>query len=61
PRGGHHLGPVGGRVVAEVLVGLAWNDHHSFLYQDPLWHPQPPVARADGTFEMSDLIAFTDG
>ncbi len=61
PRGGHHLGPVGGRIVAEVLVGLAWNDHHSYLYQDPLWHPQQPAARADGTFEMSDLIAFTDG
>jgi hypothetical protein len=23
--GGHHLGPVGGRIVAEVLVGIALN------------------------------------
>jgi hypothetical protein len=60
PHGGHHLGPVGGRIVAEVLVGLAMHDHHSFLYQDPLWRPRTDVARADGTFEMSDLIRFTD-
>jgi Animal haem peroxidase len=61
PHGGHHLGPVGGRIVAEVLVGLAFHDHHSYLYQDPLWRPQPPAARADGAFAMSDLIRFSDG
>jgi len=60
PRGGHHLGPVGGRIVAEVLVGLALGDHHSYLYQDPLWRPRTEVARADGMFEMSDLIRFMD-
>ena len=37
--GGHHLGPVGGRIVAEVLVGVAFNDHTSFLYQDRNWTP----------------------
>jgi hypothetical protein len=30
-KGGHHLGPVGGRIVAELLVGLAYYDAHSFL------------------------------
>ena len=35
PFGGHHLGPVGGRIVAEVLIGLLWNDHHSYLFQRP--------------------------
>ncbi|MDP9332383.1 MAG: heme peroxidase family protein [Actinomycetota bacterium] len=59
-RGGHHLGEVGGRIVAEVLIGLIWNDHQSYLYQDPEWRPQPPIARAAGVFEMSDLIRFTD-
>jgi len=61
PRGGHQLGPVGGLMVAEVLVGLAWADHHSYLYQDPLWRPRADVARADGSFAMSDLVRFTDG
>jgi hypothetical protein len=63
PRGGHHLGPVGGLIVAEVLVGLVWNDHNSYLFQNPLWKPQAPMVRSDdsGKFEMSDLIRFTDG
>ncbi len=44
--GGHHLGPVGGRIVAEVLVGLAYNDHHSFLYQDSTWTPTVEAAKS---------------
>jgi hypothetical protein len=59
-RGGHHLGAVGGRIVGEVLVGLTWNDHSSYLYQDPMWTPTAPIARADGTFQMSDVVRFTD-
>jgi hypothetical protein len=58
--GGHHLGLVGGRIVAEVLVGLAYYDEHSFLRQAPKWNPHPPVAREDGTFDMARLIEFTD-
>ncbi|MGZ2454802.1 hypothetical protein ACVIRO_007619 [Rhizobium ruizarguesonis] len=34
-----HLGPVGGRLVAETLVGLVYGDGHSFLVQDPNWEP----------------------
>jgi len=59
-RGGQHLGPVGGRVVAEVLVGLAYYDEHSFLRQAPKWRPCPPVGREDGTFDMARLIEFAD-
>jgi hypothetical protein len=33
------LGPVGGRIVMEVLVGLILADPHSFLSQDPTWTP----------------------
>ena len=33
------LGPVGGRIVAETLIGLAWGDGHSYLQQDPNWEP----------------------
>src|SRR5262249_36669233 len=59
-KGGHHLGPVGGRIVAEVLVGLAYYDKHSFLRQTPQWQPQPPVARQGEAFDMARLIEFTD-
>jgi hypothetical protein len=60
PEGGHHLGPVGGRIVAEVLVGLTYYDAHSFLRQTSQWRPHPEVARQDGTFDMARLIEFTD-
>ncbi len=33
------LGPVGGRIVAETLIGLAYGDGHSYLQQDPNWEP----------------------
>jgi hypothetical protein len=59
-KGGHHLGQVGGRIVAEVLVGLAYNDVHSFLQQEPLWRPRPPVAQENKPFDMARLIEFTD-
>ena len=49
-----------GRIVAEVLIGLLWNDHHSYVYQDPLWQPGPPMAPREGELSMSDLVAFTD-
>ena len=56
-KGGHHLGPVGGRIVAEVLVGLAVADHHSYLSQAPHW--QPTLAQ-NGVFTMADLIRFVE-
>src|SRR5205823_4673858 len=42
--GGAHLGPVGGRIVAEVLTGLLEGDPHSYLRQRPLWKPFLPAA-----------------
>jgi Animal haem peroxidase len=33
------LGPVGGRIVAEVLLGLLFGDPHSLLSLDPHWQP----------------------
>ncbi len=36
---GEHLGPVGGRIVAEVIVGLIKGDRQSYLRQDPDWTP----------------------
>ena len=37
--GGHRLGPVGGRIVAEVLIGLINQDKGSFRQVSPKWRP----------------------
>jgi hypothetical protein len=34
------LGQVGGRIVAETIVGILWGDSSSYLKQDPLWKPR---------------------
>jgi hypothetical protein len=57
---GEHLGPVGGRIVAEVLVGLLEGDPQSWLSQKPMWKPSLPAATA-GDFKMADLVKFTLG
>ena len=36
---GQRLGPVGGRIVAEVIIGLINGDRDSFLRQDRRWRP----------------------
>lgn len=36
---GDHLGPVGGRLVAETLLGLLKNDQDSYLAKQPDWKP----------------------
>ena len=55
---GRTLGPVGGRIVAEVLVGLLQKDLNSYLYLQPTWKPAPPIAPARGQFTMADLLKF---
>ncbi len=55
---GRHLGPVGGRIVAEVLVALLQRDINSYLYLQPLWKPEPPIAPARGKFTMADLLKY---
>jgi hypothetical protein len=52
---GKHLGPVGGRIVAEVLVGLLEGDPNSFLRREPTWRPR---LGTDGNFRMADLVRF---
>ncbi len=51
--GGTRLGPVGGRIVAEVFIGLLKGDHMSFLRQFPGWKP---TLGTGGEFAMSDLL-----
>jgi hypothetical protein len=55
--GGVHLGPVGGRLVAEVLIGLLAGDSLSYLSVNPTWKPTLP-SRTPGTFTLTDLINF---
>ena len=50
-----HLGPVGGRIVAETFVGLLLTDSYSFLAQDPTWTPRPAWQK-QGKFAMPQLI-----
>ena len=42
--GGHRLGPVGGRIVAEVLVGLIDADSTSFRRGDRNWQPHKTLS-----------------
>jgi hypothetical protein len=58
PYNGERLGPVGGRIMAEVLVGLLQRDPNSYLYLDPSWKPAPPLAPTTGTFTFADLLRF---
>ena len=55
---GRKLGPVGGRIVAEVLVGLLQKDPNSYLYLNASWKPAPPIARVRGQFTMADLLKY---
>src|SRR5262249_16323565 len=41
---GDRLGPVGGRIVAEVLVGLLADDPTSVLHAPPDWRPKATLA-----------------
>ena len=56
---GERLGRVGGRIVAEVLLGLLDGDPLSFLSVEPNWEPTLPSAQ-DSEFTMADLIHFAD-
>jgi hypothetical protein len=60
PNNGERLGAVGGRIVAEVLVGLLQRDLTSYLYLDPAWKPTPPVATTAGEFTFVDLLKYAD-
>ncbi|MFC6148854.1 MULTISPECIES: peroxidase family protein [Mumia] len=53
-RGGQSLGPIGGRVVAEVLIGLTQNDRSSFLRAQPDW--RPTLGATAGEFGIADVL-----
>jgi Animal haem peroxidase len=50
------LGPVGGRIVAEVLLGMMFGDQNSLLNLDPKWQP------ASGPdFRLKDFVKYALG
>jgi hypothetical protein len=49
---GEQLGPSGGRIVAEVLIGILDAESGSYRANDPDWTPTLP-ARAEG-FGLTD-------
>jgi hypothetical protein len=51
-----HLGPVGGRIVGEVFVGLMMADSLSYLRQDPTWRPIPEFCNANKEFGIAELL-----
>ncbi|MGY2134469.1 peroxidase family protein [Hymenobacter sp. HD11105] len=53
--GGNRLGPVGARIVAEVMLGLLEGDSMSYLAQNPTWVPTLAPGR---DFKMADLLKF---
>jgi hypothetical protein len=49
------LGPVGGRLVAEVFASLLLGDRRSYLYAEPAFSPRPEFTPG-GTFGLAELI-----
>lgn len=58
--GGEILGPVGGRIVAEVFIGVIFGDRFSYIRSAPSWKPVKGRfgAPADGKFSMANLVQF---
>jgi hypothetical protein len=57
--GGNRLGPVGARIVAEVLIGLLKGDPMSYLNTESCWEPDDLTD--SGKFGMPQLIQFALG
>jgi hypothetical protein len=59
---GQRLGPVGGRIVAEVFLGLLKGDPFSFLRVQPNWRPEPNEfgADEDGDFRIRNLLRHAE-
>jgi hypothetical protein len=57
---GLRLGPVGGRIVGEVFLGLLQLDSDSYLSANPRWRPTLPTrtGRATGDFRMVDFLTL---
>jgi hypothetical protein len=56
--GGLTLGPVGGRIVAEVFIGLLQTDPGSWVKSQPSFRPTLPPGNRSGAFTMNDFLRF---
>jgi hypothetical protein len=58
--GGNTLGPVGGTIVGEVIIGLLQLDPRSYLAANPRWEPTLPQrdGKVTGEFRMVDFLTF---
>jgi Animal haem peroxidase len=53
---GRHLGSVGGRIVAEIFIGLLRTDPEGFLTRQPDFTPS--LGSRPGEFHITDLLTF---
>jgi Animal haem peroxidase len=53
------LGPVGGRIVAEVFLGMLFGDNDSFLSAQPDWTPS--IRGKGEQFALRDIVAYALG
>jgi hypothetical protein len=58
--GGLTLGPVGGTIVGEVIIGLLELDRNAYLNADRGWRPTLPQrdGKVTGEFRMVDFLTF---
>ena len=56
---GNRLGPVGGRIIAEVFLGLLQLGPQSYLKVQPNWVPTLPTqGGTQESFRMIDFLTF---
>ncbi len=59
---GNRLGPVGGRILTEVVLGIVDADPGSYRRAQPGWRPTlSSRGRGRGRFGIADLLAFAAG
>ncbi len=56
--GGHHLGPVGGRIVTEVFLALLELDPRGYLSQEPTWRPHLGAVGHTGRYDMTSFLRY---
>jgi hypothetical protein len=58
---GERLGPVGGRIITEVILGILEADKSGYLKVNPGFRPAAPIAPTTGQFRTGDFLRFALG